>query len=173
MQINCDGFWFVIEERRIVPICFLKLFNAQGVVQIAHMVPEQCLSVLYEADRRLELSAVSNDLLFRQSGWERECSRHAPPRTAQNHASSGPYPLNPIVEPSGDLSVMHQERIRKGGQFLSRLLVPDDLRLTREVARGHHEWATGPGVEEQVVERSIGKHPPECGLPRSEVFWKR
>ena len=141
----------VIEEISIVRIRLLKRLPGQRLVQLAQVMTQKGLAVFDQADRRLHLTAIGDDLggIFEPRG-QRQGARNAPARPAQDHRPLGRDPLDTVVETAGDIAVVHEKRVGEGPKLVPRLVVADDLRLARQVAGCHDQRCCQP-IKQKVV----------------------
>ncbi len=157
----------VIEKCAIVGHGAGEFVGAERIVKVAQMVAEKRLAILHEADRTLHLPAQCQNLgrggKTRRQGQR---ARHAPPCAPQGHGRAGPF--DAVIQSTGNVAVVHQEAVGKGGKLLPRFVIADDLRFARQVAAGHHQ-RTAESREKQMVKWRVGQHHAESGHPRRDI----
>jgi len=130
----------VVEELTIEHEAFAIFVEGRSVFEIALMLRQDGLPVLHQTERRLELAAhrqkFGRDL---KSGGKVDRGRREAARAAQHPGFSAHDPYDRIVDPIGDVAIVHQRIARNAGKASARLGIIDDGGLVRQVAAGHDQ----------------------------------
>ena len=149
-------------EREVVG----DVVGRRRVLQVAHVLAEDRLTVLDQAEGVLELAAEGQNLpVFGETHGQRNRRRRIAPRPAQQARPAQVDAQDRIVDPAGDFPIVHQGEVGDLGQLCAGLVVGDALRPARDVAAGH-DHRPGQAAQHQVMQRRVGQHeaqPVEAG----------
>src|ERR1700730_7680553 len=139
MLICNERYWRMVEEIAIERDIVAIVVIGRGIFQIALVLRQNRLAILYEAEGRLQLSAHCEQFgrrleALRQGDWRRRKAARAPQYTRLLVH----YSDHRVVYSDGDLSVMNERVFRNSTQPFLSIRVIDHLGLIGQMAAGHH-----------------------------------
>ena len=136
------------------------------VLQISHVLAEKGILVLPQTDGAGEKRPARQG---RSDGpIEGDWHGDVPPGPADHSYLFAHNPHDRVIISKIDIPIVNQEVIRNTGEAPERLPVIYGYRFLTDIATRHNQCEK-PLLQDQGVERGVGKHHPETAVPRGHL----
>jgi hypothetical protein len=134
-----------------------------GVLQVPDVVGDKGVAILGQAERVLQFGPAGQHGTGEPAG-HRDGFGDIAAGPPDEHRPATEHPGDGVIRPDVNGPVVGEERVRDPAEPGQHLVIVVDDRLVGAVPAGQHD-RTGGGLEQQVVQRSVGQHDAERAVP--------